>query len=171
MNILLEIIEILIPSLIVFLTAFFSIKYFIENDQKKRLLELKQTSRSVVTPIRLQAYERMAMFLERIEPTQLVLRLNDPQLTVYQFQTLLISSIRGEFEHNLSQQVYISSEVWDKIKMAKEEMIKIVNLSASKFDTDAPSTNLATAIFEQTASVSPTHKAMEALKEELRMLF
>lgn len=171
MNFLLEIIEILIPSLIVFLTAFFSIKYFVENDQKKRLLELKQTSRSVVTPIRLQAYERMAMFLERIEPTQLVLRLNDPQLTVYQFQTLLISSIRGEYEHNLSQQVYISSEVWDKIKMAKEEMIKIVNLSAGKFDSDAPSANLATAIFEQTASTSPTHKAMEALKEELRLIF
>ena len=170
MDILLEILKITIPSLIVFLTAFFSIKYFIENDQKKRLLELKHASRSVITPIRLQAYERMAMFLERIEPSQLVLRLNNPQLTVFQFQTLLISSIRGEFEHNLSQQVYISSEVWDKIKMAKEEMIKIIYIAAGKLDSEAPATALGAAIFEQTAAVSPIQGAMEALKEELRMI-
>lgn len=170
MNFLLELLKITIPSLIVFLTAFFLIKYFIENDQKKRLLELKHASRSIITPIRLQAYERMAMFLERIEPSQLILRLNNPQLTAYQFQTLLITAIRGEFEHNLSQQVYISSEVWDKIKMAKEEMIKIINLSAGKLTNDASATDLGTAIFEQTAAQSPTHAAMQALKEELRMI-
>ena len=94
-----------VPSLIVAATAFFLAKYFVENEQKKRLLELKFQSKDLVTPIRLQAYERMAMFLERIDPNQLLFRVSNPELTAYQMQTILLATIRSEYEHNLSQQV------------------------------------------------------------------
>ena len=67
-----------LPSLIVAVSAFFIVKYFIENDQKKRVLELKFQSKNITTPVRLQAYERMALFLERIEPNQLLFRVNNP---------------------------------------------------------------------------------------------
>ena len=104
-----------VPSLVVAVTAFFLTKYFVENDQKKRLLELKFHSKEMVTPIRLQAYERMAMFLERIDPNQLLFRVSNPELTAYQMQTILLATIRSEYEHNLSQQVYISPEAWEGI--------------------------------------------------------
>ena len=93
-----------VPSLIVALTAFFLAKHYVENDQKKRLLELKFHSKELVTPIRLQAYERMAMFLERIDPNQLLFRVSNPELTAYQMQTILLATIRSEYEHNLSQE-------------------------------------------------------------------
>ncbi len=158
-------------AVIVFLTAFFSMRMFIRNDERKRLLELKEHNKSVIAPVRLQAYERMAMFLERIEPNQLILRLNDGNTPNANLRMLLISTIRAEFEHNLSQQIYISSDVWNQICNAKEETIRIINVSSGKIAQDAPGIELVTSILEQTAGQSPTAAAMEALKEEVRLIF
>lgn len=161
----------ILACVIVFLTAYFSIKYFLENDQKKRLLELKFNSKSLITPVRLQAYERMAMFLERIEPNHLIQRVNNPDLTSEQLRTILLTTIRAEFEHNLSQQIYISVNTWDLIVQAKEETIQRINLSAGKLGTEAMSIDLATSLLEKvTASVS-NERAMKALKEEIAILF
>ncbi len=158
-------------AVIVFLTAFFSMRMFIRNDERKRLLELKEHNKSVIAPVRLQAYERMAMFLERIEPNQLILRLNDGSTPNANLRMLLISTIRAEFEHNLSQQIYISSDVWNQICNAKEETIRVINVSSGKIAQDAPGIELVTSILEQTAGQSPTAAAMEALKEEVRLIF
>src|SRR5574344_694618 len=171
MNVLLHILGFTIPSLIVFLTAFFAIKHFVENDQKKRLLELKYQSRNVITPIRLQAYERMAMFLERIEPNQLVYRGNNQELTAYQVQTLLLTTVRSEFEHNLSQQVYLSPELWENIKMAKEKVVNVINISAGGLGDEATGTDLITNILQHVADQSPTEKAMMELKKEIAILY
>lgn len=171
MNIFLQILGLIIPSLIVFLTAFFIIKHFVENDQKKRLLELKYQSKNVITPIRLQAYERMAMFLERIEPNQLLYRVNNQQLTSYQVQTLLLATIRSEFEHNLSQQVYLSPELWENIKMAKEKVVNIINISAGSLGDEATGTDLITNILQHVAGQSPTEQAMRELKKEISILY
>ena len=160
-----------VTGIAVFFTAYFSIKYFLENDQKKRILELKFNSKSLITPIRLQAYERMAMFLERIEPNQLIQRVNNPELSSGQFKTIMLASIRAEFEHNLSQQVYISSNVWDLIVQAKEETIQLINLCAGKLDEKAMSIDLATSILEKVADKSPCVVAMRALKEDIAILF
>ena len=124
---------------------------FIRNDERKRLLELKEHNKSVIAPVRLQAYERMALFLERIEPNQLILRLNDGNTLNADLRVLLISSIRAEFEHNLSQQIYLSSDVWNQICNAKEETIRIINISSGKIAQDAPGIELVTSILEQTA--------------------
>lgn len=167
----LYIIGTLLVAVIVFLTAFFSMRMFIRNDERKRLLELKEHNKSVIAPVRLQAYERMAMFLERIEPNQLILRLNDGSTPNANLRMLLISTIRAEFEHNLSQQIYISSDVWNQICNAKEETIRIINASSGKIAQDAPGIELVTSILEQTAGQSPTAAAMEALKEEVRLIF
>jgi len=167
----LYIIGTLLVAVIVFLTAFFSMRMFIRNDERKRLLELKEHNKSVIAPVRLQAYERMAMFLERIEPNQLILRLNDGNTPNAELRQLLIASIRAEFEHNLSQQIYLSSDVWDKICNAKEEIIRIINVNSGKIAPDAPGIELVSAILEQTAGQSPIASAMEALKEEIRLIF
>lgn len=167
----LYIIGTLLVAVVVFLTSFFSIRMFIRNDERKRLLELKEHNKSVIAPVRLQAYERMALFLERIDPNQLILRLNDGRTPNADLRVLLISSIRDEFEHNLSQQIYLSSEVWNKICNAKEETIRIINISSGKIAPDAPGIELVSAILEQTAGQSPSTEAMDALKDEIRLIF
>lgn len=171
MPIALVIIIAIVPSMIIAGTAFFLVKYFVENDQKKRLLELKFHSKDLVTPIRLQAYERMAMFLERIEPNQILFRVSAPDLTAYQMQTILIASIRSEYEHNLSQQVYISPVVWEGVKNAKEKVINIINVAAGHLPEDATSTDLAASILQAVVDESPTARAMENLKKDIALLY
>lgn len=161
----------IVPSLVVAVTAFFIAKFFVENDQKKRLLELKFHSKELVTPVRLQAYERMAMFLERIDPNQLLFRVSNPELTAYQMQTILLATIRSEYEHNLSQQVYISPGTWDGIKNAKEKVVNIINLAAGHLEEGAMSTDLAGEILQSVADDSPTSSAMEKLKKDISLLF
>lgn len=171
MNILQNILLVLIPSLAVFLTAFFSIRFFIQNEQKKQLLELKRNSRSVIAPLRLQAYERMALLLERIDLNRLVVKMNNPELNAMQFQILLTSTIRSEFEHNLSQQIYFSMDLWNLIKTAEETTINIVNQSAAQLSADAPSLELAKLILMRVAESVPTAQAMAALKAEIQEVF
>ena len=85
------------------------VKRYFDNQQKERLLQMKIDERretlKVVTPIRLQAYERMALFLERISPDSLVLRCYQPGMDLKLLQGVMTKNIRDEWEHNLSQQV------------------------------------------------------------------
>lgn len=171
MNIVWLIISTVAVALVVFFTAYFAIKHFLENDRNKRLLDLKYESKKLVTPLRIQAYERLALFLERIEPNQLLLRLNNLELSADQLKTLLNTAVRAEYDHNLSQQIFVSSEVWNALVQAKEETIKLVNLCAGQLKEDAMALDLATLILEQVAAKSPIEQAMERLKEEVRLLF
>lgn len=150
-------------------------KRYFENLQKQQLLQMKlderQETLKVVTPIRLQAYERMALFLERIGPNSLVLRCYQPGMDQHLLQGVMTKNIRDEWEHNLSQQVYLSAELWARIREAKDEMINLVNSAAVSLpDTDDP-TRLAAAIFASAADRSPVDGALDAMHAELHELF
>ncbi len=174
-NIILTIAACIVSSLTVGFLAYVIIKKFVENEQKKSLLELKkiQTSEAlrVINPIRLQAYERLALFLERISPNSLVLRCYQPGMSIQLLQGVMTKNIRDEFEHNLSQQVYISSEAWHRIKEVKEEMINLINSSAVKLDSDTDPSNLVGIIFQNIAKQNPVDEALEFLKREIQMYF
>ena len=151
------------------------VKRYFDNQQKERLLQMKIDERretlKVVTPIRLQAYERMALFLERISPDSLVLRCWQPGMDLKLLQGVMTKNIRDEWEHNLSQQVYLDPAVWARIREAKDEMINLVNSSAVTLtDTDDP-TRLAASIFASAAQHLPTDKALEELHREINELF
>ena len=158
------------------LLFFLVVKKYFDNEQKVRMLEMRieehKESLRVVSPIRLQAYERMALFLERISPNSLVLRCYHPGMDMQTLQSEMTSSIRSEWEHNLSQQVYMSSDVWQKIRQAKEEMINIVNSSASTLERDAAPTELAGRVFATvTEKDLPTDAALECMKAEIKSYF
>ena len=83
----------------------------------------------------------------------------------------MTKTIRDEWEHNLSQQVYISSEAWNRIRQAKDEMIGVINSAAITIPEDADPTRLASAIFATTTEGQlPTATALEFLKQEMREL-
>ena len=148
---------------------------FTNNRQKEQLLQMKLDERretlKVVTPIRLQAYERVALFLERISPNSLVLRCYQPGMDLKLLQGVMTKNIRDEWEHNLSQQVYVSEELWAHVREAKDEMINLVNSAAVSLpDTDDP-TRLAATIFASAADHMPTDEALGTLHKELNELF
>ena len=151
------------------------VKRYFDNAQKERLLQMKIDERretlKVVTPIRLQAYERMALYLERISPESLVLRCYQPGMDTKLLQGVMTKVIRDEWEHNLSQQVYLSSEAWAMIREAKEQMIGVINSAAITVPADADPARLASTIFATVAEGQlPTAPALEYLKREFREL-
>jgi len=180
MEIIKDILIIIVPSAAVFLTAYFllnsvlkSFKKFIENEEKKKLIELKLKNSEKTMPLRLQAYERLTLFLERIAFENLIPRVPAKEFSSYEYQNLLIQTIRQEFEHNLSQQLYVSNEAWEWIKNAKEETISTINSSAAKVKQDAPARDLSSMIFENSLRTdrSARQQALEIVKKEIRSLF
>ncbi|MBQ4441268.1 MAG: hypothetical protein II899_04070 [Bacteroidales bacterium] len=134
-------------------------------------MEKNKDAMGVVLPLRLQAYERMALFLERIEPNQLVMRIHSQGLTVGQEQNLLLTAIRSEFEHNLSQQIYISTPVWNKVSDAKDDIIDIINAVAGTFDPSADSLMFAEALLTAAAEKPVVQQAMALLKADVQKLY
>lgn len=155
-------------------TSYYLIKQFLENDNRKKLLELKLNNQAqgqkFIIPVRLQAYERIILFLERITPENLVLRVSRPGMNVVNFQTTLIKTIRDEYEHNLSQQLYITSKSWDLVKGIKNELVKSINDAASQLDANAEATELARQIFILSEQL-PIKKVIESLKNEIQEYF
>ncbi len=169
----LEILKYILPSGVVFATAYFLLKAFLENENRKKMLELKMANQTVSIPVRLQAYERIILLLERISPGSLVIRVTQPGMTAFQLQTALIQNVREEFEHNLAQQIYLSSAAWELTKNAKEETIKLINIAASKLNESASAIDLGSVIFELSAHNDklPVTTAIEYIKKEVRQLF
>ncbi len=172
METLLEVLKYVLPSLVVFITAYLVIKSFFENQTRLKELEIKSIQKKDLTPLRLQAYERIILFLERISPHSLLPRTQQVNMDAGMLQNHLLNNIRSEFEHNLSQQIYISKEAWQMTKMAKENIIKIINSSADNIAKDAPAFELSKHILEQMmVSQSPTDSAIAFLKKEVDSYF
>ncbi len=106
--------------------------FWIQRKQAKQsLLNVKPEGATVSTPLKLQAYERLILLADRIALPNLISRSNQPGLNVQEMQHLLVQTIRQEFEHNITQQIYVSHEAWDAIRNLKEQNMLIVNQVAS----------------------------------------
>lgn len=167
-----DIIKITIPALLVFLTAWILLRNMIRNDQDKRRQEVTLQSTRIVTPIKLQAYERIILFLERISMESLLVRVSSPEITVAQLQTSLLATVRSEFEHNLSQQIYMSPRAWEVVKNARSNTIKIINSEAEKIKGNAPGIEYSKLLLSRVMEIEkePTHVAIDYLKNELALL-
>lgn len=168
-----EILKITLPALIVFLTAYFIFRDMLENGQKQREFEFRIRNGKEVTPVRLQAYERLALLLERISPQSLLIRVPPHELSSSDFHQQLLSQIRQEFEHNLSQQIYVSPMLWEAIRGARENLVGIINKSAEEVDREAPALLLSKKIIEN--YIDEENQviliAMNELKKEVGKMF
>jgi hypothetical protein len=168
-----EILKIVLPALIVFLTAYFLFRDMLDNAQKQRELEFRISNSRKVTPVRLQAYERLALLLERISPQSLLLRVSPHDHTAADYHQQLLSHIRQEFEHNFSQQIYVSPLLWETIRRAREDLIGVINKSAEEVDHKAPALLLSKKIIEN--YIEEENQviviAMNELKREIGKMF
>jgi hypothetical protein len=123
-------------------------------------------------PLQVDATQRLVLFLERIAPNNMVMRLNNPGLPARAFQQLLLENIRSEYEHNLAQQIFVSPEAWNMIRSSKEELVKIINIAAQQLPPTATCLDLSRGIFEITAQLKsqPTERAINYLKAELNQV-
>ncbi len=162
---------ILVVVALLLIGAMYFVKLLMERQLKMQAMDNGKTVKGIVLPLRLQAYERMALFLERIEPNQLVMRIHSSGLNVAQEQNLLLTAIRSEFEHNLSQQIYISTPVWNQISGAKDDIIDIITAVAGTFEPTDDSLPFAEALLAAAAEKPVVYQAMAFLKADVQKLF
>ncbi len=173
MDILLEILKYTVPAFIVFLTVWIMLRTWSQNEDKRRKKELNMHISDNILPVRLQAYERIILLLERISPDSMILRISHSDFTARQFQKELLSAITSEYEHNLAQQTYVGNEAWEKVKAAKNQVINLINGTTTELKPDATGPTLGKLILERLTELKnpPSQVAIDFLKEEVKTLF
>ncbi len=163
-----EILTFTLPSLITGGVAFFMFSGFVKqqnNEQKfNSLLEKKRES----LPIKLQAYERLVLFCERLNPSKLLLRVNPIGEDAASYLHLLIGNIEQEFEHNMVQQLYVSEDSWKAVVGSKLAIInKFHELAEKSTSAKELRENL---LMDYSKKESPTETAIVILKQQVKKL-
>lgn len=173
MDVLLEILKYTVPAFIVFLTVWVMLRTWSRNEDKRRKKEFNMHITDDILPVRLQAYERSILLLERISPDSMIMRVSRSDYTARQLQKELLSTITSEYEHNLAQQTYVSNEAWEKVKMAKNQVINLINGTTAELKPDATGPTLGKLILERLTELKnpPSQIAIDFLKEEVKTLF
>ncbi|MFA5971144.1 MAG: hypothetical protein WC780_02235 [Lentimicrobiaceae bacterium] len=168
-----ELLKYTVPSLVVLAAAYLLLNLFLEKEADKTRMQMRLDVQKISLPIRMQAYERLVLLLERIEPAGLLVRTSSPGMNAALLQSALIQAIRSEFEHNLSQQLYVSNKAWEMVRNAREETIKRINTAAMKLTPEATSADLASLILinDIDATQSAVKGALDLLKAEARNNF
>ncbi len=119
-----------VPSLITGVVAYYLFDNYFKDQQNTRRWLVQRENQKQALPLRLQAYERLALLLERINPSKLLIRLAPIISEKLDYQNLLIQHIEQEFEHNITQQIYISDECWTILLTAKNTIIQNIRKAA-----------------------------------------
>ncbi len=164
-----EILKYTLPSVVVFLTVYFLLKQYFEMERLKLYQDNQVRARKDSIPVILNAYERMAMFLERIRPTHLIMRLPyHPESSPEGYIRTLMLAVQQEYDHNLSMQVYVSDKLWEIIVMAKNTCLTALNESAGAHGPEFSATRI---IQSQECEVAEEtiRKAKEAIRIEIKL--
>lgn len=126
--------------------------WILRYKEREWAFRLKAENNKSLAPLRLTAYERIIVMLERITPTPLVMRLRLSAHTSGMLQLELIKAIREEFEHNVSLQMYVSQECWEKVRKAKEETTELVKVAFTRVRPESGGLDLCNEIFRLEAA-------------------
>lgn len=156
----------LLPAVVTGFVAFYFFKLHTKNEDGRRRFLLHKDTQKNTLPIRLQAYERMALFLERIAIPSLVVRVAPKSADKNAYEKLLIQSIETEFDHNLSQQIYMTDECWNIIKAAKSAIVQQIRKAAMS-ETDSADKLREDILTSTMEKESPSGTALAYVKKEI----
>lgn len=168
-----ELFKILIPASAVVLVVQIMLKNHFDDLKRRDNLSVIQQQKKDLRPLQMQAYERLILFIERLQPDNLMMRNQKPGMSSRMLHTAILRSIRQEYEHNLTQQLYVSESAWKLVLHAKNEITKVVNLAASGVKEDGTSLDLGTQLMNKVVQMEkmPTDVAIHGLKIEFQTKF
>ncbi len=173
MEFFLDILKLTIPAVIVGGTAYMLLKSLLDERQRIDQAILRNDSQKITLPLRLSAYERLMLLCDRADVANTMLRVRMPNMKVRELRGVLLMAINQEFEHNVSQQLYVSDTLWQIIRMAKNNTLAMVTMTGSEIDPDAPSEALANALLQalDEQPITPLQTAILAVRMEAGKLF
>ncbi len=166
-----EVILYAVPALITGMIAYYFFKEHTKNEDGRRRFLLHKDIQVNTLPIRLQAYERMALFLERIAPAKLLVRVSPTSSDESAYESLLVATIEQEFEHNLSQQIYVSDECWNIIVAAKNTTIQLIRKAGLLEKTGTADKLREVILTEMMEKRAPSDAALAFIKNEVGELW
>jgi hypothetical protein len=143
-----SLLKIVVTIGLLLVSALVLLRYYFARMKQPVPVPAQGEEQKIILPLRLQACERIVLFLDRIAVNNLILRINRPEMNALQFQAALVGVIREEFEYNLSQQLYISAKAWELVKNAKEETIRLINTASMKVPENATSSEMVRMLLE-----------------------
>lgn len=167
----LEILKYTLPALIVLAASYLIVQKFLVSELRRKQIALLHETQNITIRMRLQAFERLTLLMERVHPRQMMPKVYNSAMTVSVLQQVLVSTIRTEYEHNLSQQVYVSREVWESVKTAIEQEIGMVHQIAQRLSPEAPAKELNHYISDYLVSLDdqvPSEIALRIIHDEAR---
>ncbi|HEY1023970.1 MAG TPA: hypothetical protein VGE26_02300 [Sphingobacteriaceae bacterium] len=169
-----DLLKYVLAGLMVIFSAWYVIKSYLDKAHDFKLLELQKSTQSHTLPLRLQAYERIILFLERINPANMLVRLHVSGMTAREMHNIILSDIRNEYQHNISQQLYVSNASWGVVKKMKEDTITLINSAVHSLPENASAVELSKAILNHLAGLeeeNPYDTALTYIKRDVQQLF
>lgn len=161
----------LLPAIVVGIVAYYFFKGHTANEEGRRRYLIQVEAQKHLLPLRLQAYERITLLLERIDISKLLVRVKPFNEVNEDYEKLLVNSIEQEYEHNLTQQLYVSPECWNLVNAAKNATIHIIRQGAMHEKEKSVDEMRQWILQNFMEEVTPSQKALAYVKREVGELF
>lgn len=161
----------LLPAIVVGIVAYYFFKGHTANEEGRRRYLVQKEAQKQILPLRLQAYERITLYLERIDPIKLMVRIKPFSDSKDDYENLLIKTIEQEYDHNLTQQIYVTPECWNLLVAAKNATIHVIRQGAMMEKSENVDKMREGIIQNFMEEVSPSQKALTYVKGEVAELF
>jgi hypothetical protein len=168
-----ELLVMTIPAVLVLISSLFYFSKGFHNEQKKLETELELKRTNKLLPTKIRAFERLILFLERIKIDNLIVRCNDPKHTSTGMRTILVNEIRKEFEHNISQQLFVSPKTWELVVQSKNSTINLINSLSLKLDTEITASKFSELLLKTNEKIENNiiEEAIKELKDDFKTRF
>ena len=170
-NKIIELLAYTLPSLITGGVAYYLFQAYFNDQQNTRKWLLQKEAKKDALPLRLQAYERMTLFLERISLNKLLVRISPISQDRNDYENYVIAQIEQEFEHNLTQQIYISDQCWIVISTAKNATIQTIRKANMSEKITSADKLREVILSDSMENQSPISLALTFIKSEVSELF
>lgn len=166
-----EILILIIPLAGMLFITYLMLQHFHNKNTSENDLRNDLEKTKTFFPLKIQAYERVILFLERIDPSNMMIRAHKSGMNAATLHRELLKIVRDEYTHNMSQQIYIQPNSWNILLLAKDETIQIINVAINSVEENANGLDLSAKIFESIAAkkLSPTQKARNAIVREFQL--
>lgn len=163
-----EIVKFTVPAIIVFLTVYVMFKQFFKGQQELAILRDRTDNRDKTMSVKLQAFERLMLYCDRMDVINMALRLNNKDMSARDLMQAMLISMQKEYEHNSAQQLYVSNTLWEVLSQAKASNINLISAAFESLNPEASSRELLAAISDKMNQVqmNPADQAKKALRSE-----
>jgi hypothetical protein len=170
---LLDILKYTLAGIGVVFAAFYLFKPYLDRSENLQLIELKKAVSSQTLPLRLQAYERLVLLVERISPANMLVRLNSSAYMADELQSIIITEIRTEYQHNITQQIYVNEAAWLVVKRLKDDTMVMVSSAARGLQAGATGLDLGKTILNHLSQLEndPYEMAAKLIRQNIQELF